>query len=99
MNLDCTDTGERTFVEVEDSDYYWEKIFIVGLIVVFLLPIILFTQWYKVFITNFKGYAYGFIGYVLLLPGFINVLKIYSMVNLHDFEWHTIKSADKSKKE
>ena len=39
------------------------------------------------FITNFKGYALGFGAYLIMLPGFINVMNLYSMCNLHDLSW------------
>lgn len=39
------------------------------------------------FITHFKDYAVGFFAYLLMLPGFINVMNLYSMCNLHDLSW------------
>ena len=39
------------------------------------------------FITNFRGYALGFGAYLIMLPGFINVMNLYSMCNLHDLSW------------
>ena len=59
-----------------------------------LCGIIMFTVFAFPFImrpidalSHIKGYTMGLCAYILMLPGFVNVMGIYSMCNLHDLSW------------
>ena len=54
------------------------------MLTVFFLPMILRP---KDFLAHFKGYIFGWMTYMFLLPTFMIIMNIYSMCNLHDISW------------